>query len=183
MNIIRGFREIFVLLPHKYKTTNMKERYDRLETLRIILSRGETGSQESILRQLSRHGFDVTQATLSRDLRKLKAVKVPIPEGYRYILPEHPNYQRATSPATMSDFLRSTGFESIDFSGNLAVIHTRPGYAGGLASDIDAHRLPSLIGTIAGDDTILLIMAVGAGRQDVVDDLAEVIPAIKSVML
>ena len=67
----------------------MKQRFDRLETLRIILSRGEAGSQESILRELSRHGFDVTQATLSRDLRKIKAVKVPIPEGYRYIALDH----------------------------------------------------------------------------------------------
>ncbi|MDO4930408.1 MAG: arginine repressor [Bacteroidales bacterium] len=161
----------------------MKERIDRLETLRIILSRDDTGSQESILRQLSRHGFFVTQATLSRDLRKLKAVKVPLAGGYRYILPEHPNYRRTTSPGTMSDFLRATGFESIDFSGNLAVIHTRPGYAGGLASDIDARRLPTIIGTIAGDDTILLIIAEGVERQAFVDSLAEVIPAIKSIML
>lgn len=161
----------------------MKERLDRLETLRIILSRGEAGSQESILRQLARHGFDVTQATLSRDLRKLKAVKIPLADGYRYILPEHPHYQRTTSPSTVSDYLRSTGFESIDFSGNLAVVHTRPGYAGGLASDIDARRLPSVIGSIAGDDTILLILAEGTTRQDVVDELAELVPAIKRTML
>lgn len=161
----------------------MKERLDRLETLRIILSRGEAGSQESILRQLARHGFDVTQATLSRDLRKLKAVKIPLADGYRYILPEHPHYQRTTNPSTVSDYLRSTGFESIDFSGNLAVVHTRPGYAGGLASDIDARRLPSVIGSIAGDDTILLILAEGTTRQDVVDELAELVPAIKRTML
>lgn len=161
----------------------MKERFDRLETLRLILARGEAGSQESILRQLARHGFDVTQATLSRDLRKLKAVKVPIPDGYRYILPEHPHYRRTTSPATMADFVRSTGFESVDFSGNLAVLHTRPGYAGGLASDIDARRLPSVVGTIAGDDTILIVMAEGTTRTQLTDDLAEVIPAMKGMVL
>ncbi len=161
----------------------MKERYDRLETLRIILARAEASSQEDILGLLQRHGFEVTQATLSRDLRKLKAVKVSTAEGYRYILPEHPNYQRSTTPATMSDFLRATGFESVDFSGNLAVVHTRPGYAGGLASDIDARRLPSIVGSIAGDDTILLVIAEGVERQTVVDDLAKVMPALKSVML
>ncbi len=161
----------------------MKERSTRLETLRIILSRGEAGSQESILRQLTRHGFDVTQATLSRDLRKLRAVKVSTAYGYRYILPEHPNYQRSTTPGSMSEFLRTTGFESLDFSGNLAVMHTRPGYAGGLASDIDSRPLTSIIGTIAGDDTILIIMAEGAKRQDVIDDLSMVLPAIKSIML
>ena len=78
----------------------MKQRYDRLETLRIILSRGEAGSQESILRQLTHMGFDVTQATLSRDLRKLKAVKVPYGDSYRYILPEHPHYQRKIGRAS-----------------------------------------------------------------------------------
>ena len=161
----------------------MKQRFDRLETLRIILSRGEAGSQESILRELSRHGFDVTQATLSRDLSKIKAVKVPITQAYRYNLPAHPHYQRKTSPSTMSDYLRASGFESIDFSGNLAVVHTRPGYAGGLASDIDARSLPTIIGTIAGDDTVLIIMAEGTERQSLIDDLATVIPAIKSVML
>lgn len=82
----------------------MKQRYDRLETLRIILSRGEAGSQESILRQLTHMGFDVTQATLSRDLRKLKAVKVPYGDSYRYILPEHPHYQRNTQPPRSQTF-------------------------------------------------------------------------------
>ena len=165
------------------KYTIMKERYDRLDTLRIILSRGEAGSQESILRQLSRHGFDVTQATLSRDLRKLKAVKISVPEGFRYILPEHPGYRRNITPSTMAGFLHSTGFESLDFSGHLAVLHTRPGYAGGLASDIDAHRLPTVIGTVAGDDTILIVMHEGTTRQMFIDSLAEVIPAIKSILL
>ena len=83
----------------------------------------------------------------------------------------------------MSDYLRASGFESIDFSGNLAVVHTRPGYAGGLASDIDARSLPTIIGTIAGDDTVLIIMTEGTERQSLIDDLATVIPAIKSVML
>ena len=173
----------------------MKQRFDRLETLRIILKRSRQKAILTILNQrrittqeqlrdaLLEQGIRVTQATLSRDLRKIKAVKVPIPEGYRYILPDHPHYQRKTSPSTISDYLRASGFESIDFSGNLAVVHTRPGYAGGLASDIDARSLPTIIGTIAGDDTVLIIMAEDTNRQSLIDDLATVIPAIKSVML
>ena len=62
-------------------------------------------------------------------------------------------------------------------------MHTRAGYASGLASDIDAHKLSNVIGTIAGDDTILLIMAEGVSRQDFIDELATVVPAIKSVVL
>lgn len=160
----------------------MKERADRLDTLRIILGSKEAGSQEGILRELSRHGFGVTQATLSRDLRKLKAVKVLGANGYRYILPDHPLYRRTATPAVASDFLRNTGFERIDFSGNLAVVHTRPGYAAGLASDIDAHRLPGVVGTIAGDDTILLVMSEGTDRQELIDELAVIVPAVRDVL-
>lgn len=161
----------------------MKERADRLDTLRVILSSKETSSQDDLLRELAHHGFRVTQATLSRDLHKLKAAKVMSASGYRYILPEHPQYRRTASPAVVSDFLRNTGFERIAFSGNLAVVHTRPGYAAGLASDIDGHRLPSVAGTIAGDDTILLVVSEGTDRQTFIDELAEVVPAVKSVVL
>lgn len=161
----------------------MKDRLNRLETLRVILASKEAGSQEDILRELHRNGYNVTQATLSRDLRRLHAAKVLGASGYRYVLPENPLYRRHVNPAVVPDFLRNTGFESIDFSGNLAVLHTRAGYAGGLASDIDGHHLATVAGTIAGDDTILIIIAEGATRQNFVDDLATVVPAVKSVVL
>jgi len=161
----------------------MKDRLNRLETLRVILASAEHGSQYEILNEMKRHGFKVTQATLSRDLRKLHAVKVLGSSGYKYILPENPQYRRPVSPTAVPEYLRNTGFISIDFSGNLAILHTRAGYAGGLASDIDSHHLQTVVGTIAGDDTILLVVAEDAGRQDVVDELATVIPAIKSIVL
>ena len=155
----------------------------RLEVLRVILASSQMGSHEDILTELARNGWDVTQATLSRDLSKLHAAKVLSENGYRYILPDHPLYRRTVSPDVVPQYLRNTGFLSIDFSGPLAVLHTRPGYAGGLASDIDARSLPTIIGTIAGDDTVLIIMAEDTNRQSLIDDLATVIPAIKSVML
>ncbi|MGN0086621.1 MAG: arginine repressor [Alloprevotella sp.] len=161
----------------------MYNRYDRLEALRIILSNHTAGSQEDILRELRGYGHEVTQATLSRDLQKLKAVKVRSAEGYMYTLPEHKLYRRTVSSDNAAEYLRNTGFRGLDFSGNLAVLHTREGYAQGLASDIDAHALPSVVGTIAGDDTILLVMAENASQQQLVDELAGVIPAMKSVML
>lgn len=161
----------------------MNDRLNRLESLRLILSNKETSSQEDILRELSRQGYRVTQATLSRDLRTLKASKVPGASGFRYMLPEHPQYVRRVRPSAVPEYLRNSGFLSLSFSGNLAVLHTRPGYAGGLASDIDAHRLGSVAGTIAGDDTILIIMNEEADRHRLTDELAGIIPAIKSVML
>lgn len=161
----------------------MKDRLNRLETLRVVLASKENGSQYEILHELKNHGFKVTQATLSRDLRKLRAIKVLGPSGYKYVLPENPQYRRSVSPTVVPEYLRNTGFLSIDFSGNLAVVHTRVGYAAGLASDIDSHHLQTVVGTIAGDDTILLVVAEDAGRQDVVDELATVVPAVKSVVL
>ena len=104
-------------------------------------------------------------------------------EGYRYILPESPLYRRTVKPEIVPEYLRNTGFLSIDFSGNLAVLHTRPGYAAGLASDIDSHKLHTAVGTVAGDDTILVVMNETVERQEFIDELSTVIPAIKSIVL
>lgn len=161
----------------------MSSRSQRLEVLRVILASREMGSHEEILKELAHNGWNVTQATLSRDLSKLHAAKILGEDGYRYILPEHPLYRRTVKPDVVPQFLRNTGFMSINFSGNLAVLHTRPGYAAGLAWDIDNRHLSTSIGTIAGDDTILIIMREGVSREQFTDELATVIPAVKSVVL
>ena len=169
------------LCPIK-KNDSMK-RLDRIETLRYILTTQRVGGQNDILHELARHGFHVTQATLSRDLHRLKAVKIPTEEGFAYVLPDNPLYRRTNSPRAVPDYLRPAGFVSLDFSGNMAVMHTRPGYAGSMASEIDTHGLTGVIGTLAGDDTILIIMNETTPRQTVIDQLGELFPAVKSVML
>lgn len=163
---------------------NIKDRSSRLEALRAILTTKESGTQEELLAELQQAGHHITQATLSRDLRVIKATKIMSGVGYRYILPEHPLYKRSVTPSVVPEYLRlGSGFESMDFSRNMAVIHTRPGYAGGLASDIDHHHLSTVLGTVAGDDTILVILHEEAERQLFVDELADVIPAVKSILL
>lgn len=161
----------------------MNNRMQRLEVLRVILASNKMGSHEEILHELARNGWQITQATLSRDMSMLHAAKVLSENGYRYILPGNPLYKRVVKPDVVPGYLRSTGFERIVFSGNLAVLHTRPGYAAGLASDIDTHNLPTVAGSIAGDDTILLVISEGCTRQEFTDELATIIPAIKSVVL
>ena len=156
----------------------------RLEVLRVILaSSNDLGSHEEILKELAQNGWNVTQATLSRDHSKLHAAKVLTAEGYRYILPESPMYHRTIKPDIVPQYLRNSGFLSIAFSGHMAVLKTRPGYAAGLASDIDAHKLETVLGTIAGDDTILVIIREEASRQELTDELAQVIPALRSIVL
>lgn len=158
-------------------------RTKRLEALRLVLSRRESNSQESLLHELSKMGIQVNQSTLSRDLRSLKATKVASAGGYKYILPDHPSYKRAVTAITAPEFLRNSGFLSLTFSRNIAVVHTRPGYAAVIASDIDSAELDVVVGTIAGDDTIMVVLHEDVERQAAIDDLAKAIPAIKSVML
>ena len=162
----------------------MSNRMQRLEVLRVILGSGNAlSSHEEILQELANNGWNVTQATLSRDLSKLHAAKILTTDGYRYILPESPMYHRTVKPDVVPQYLRNTGFLSIAFSGHMAVLKTRPGYAAGLASDIDAHKLETVLGTIAGDDTILMIIREDASRQQMTEELAVVIPALRSIVL
>ena len=83
----------------------------------------------------------------------------------------------------MPEFLRNTGVLGLEVSGNIVVMHTRPGYAAGITTEIDSHRFETICGTLAGDDTILAIMREGVDRQQVIDELAVVLPAVKSILL
>lgn len=78
-----------------------------------------------------------------------------------------------------SEMLSASGFLSLDFSGNIAVIHTRPGYASSMAYDIDNRPCEGIIGTIAGDDTIIMVMREGFNRKELVKYLSGVVPGMK----
>ena len=156
----------------------MKDKVNRLEAIKSIVSANRVSGQEELLQRLREQGFDLTQATLSRDLKQLQIVKVSLPAGgYQYILPELAGLSRRPKISRGGSFAASNGFLSI--SGNMAVIKTRPGYAGSTASDIDAHTLPELLGTIAGDDTVLLIWREEVSRERAVEALRIIIPNIQ----
>lgn len=161
----------------------MRNRMHRLEVLRVILDSSEMGSHEEILRELRKNGVKVTQATLSRDLNKLHAAKVVGNNGYHYVLPGNPLFRHTVKSDIVPQYLRNTGFESIVFSGNMAILRTRTGYASGLASDIDAKNLSTIAGCIAGDDTIIIVINEGCSREQFTDELATVVPAVKSIVL
>lgn len=160
----------------------MKVKNSRLDAIRLILSTQEIGSQEELLSVLAQEGFKLTQATLSRDLHQLRVVKTVGLQGrYRYVL-TRPHQQRHDSkqgdvrPVTPSQ--EASGFVSIKFSGNMAVIRTRPSYASTLAYHIDNHDFPEILGTIAGDDTVMLVIAEDATRGAVLRALRSIIPNI-----
>ncbi|MDS1116610.1 arginine repressor [Gordonia westfalica] len=125
-----------------------------------ILSTNQVRSQSELQRLLAQQGIEATQATLSRDLDELGAVKLRAADGGAgvYVVPEDGSPVRGVSGGTdrlsrlVSELLVST-----DSSGNLAVLRTPPGAAHYLAAALDRARLPDVVGTIAGDDTIFVV--------------------------
>ena len=159
----------------------MKAKNSRLDAIKMIISSKEIGSREELLQELSKEGFQLTQATLSRDLKQLKVAKAASMNGnYVYVLPNNTMYKRITESHSATEMLRMDGIRGLEFSGNLAVIRTRPGYASSVAYDIDTHNLNEILGTIAGDDTILLVLREGCTRSSVVNALSLLIPNIQS---
>ena len=158
----------------------MKSKNNRLDAIKMIISSKEIGSQDELLQELMKEGYSLTQATLSRDLKQLKVAKAASMNGnYVYVLPNNTMYKRTTEQHSASEMLMYNGFVSIDFSSNLAVIKTRPGYASRLAYDIDNHDFEEILGTIAGDDTILLVLREGYTRTSIRNALSLIIPNIQ----
>lgn len=125
-----------------------------------ILAQHQVRSQSELARLLAAEGIDTTQATLSRDLDELGAVKLRAPDGGVgvYVVPEDGAPVRGVSGGT--DRLARLLAEllvSADASGNIAVLRTPPGAAQYLASALDRASLPDIVGTIAGDDTIFVV--------------------------
>ena len=142
------------------KTTPETNRAGRQARIVAILSSSSISSQSELAARLADAGIDVTQATLSRDLEELGAVKLRGADGGVgvYIVPEDGSPVRGVSGGTdrMSRLLGEL-LVSTDASGNLAVLRTPPGAAHYLASAIDRAALPDVVGTVAGDDTILVV--------------------------
>lgn len=146
----------------------MKNRKRRVELIVDLIKNNCISSQEELSKLLSENGFNVTQATLSRDLKMLKTTKVPTDRGtYMYILPDNNSVKDkllASEQTSLSPHYQA-GFISLEFSENIAIIKTRNGYAQGLAYDIDMSRTPEIVGTLAGTDTIMAVLRPGIDHE------------------
>ena len=147
----------------------MANKRDRQNTIREIISSKVVGSQEELRRLLLQRGWDVTQSTLSRDLRELRLARIPTPNGAV-------RYAEADSGATDDggpalEALLPALFTNVDGVGELVVLHTLVGGAQPLAVALDAEEWPELVGTLAGDDTILLICRSVSAREKVIKRL------------
>ncbi len=150
-------------------------RTKRLLEISKLIKNHKIGNQEELLAMLNEKGFSYTQATLSRDLKALKAGKIADEErGHIYALPgdEVKIYTGDEIKGAVNK-----GYLSIEYSANMAVIKTLPGFASGIALRIDSLKAFEILGTIAGDDTILVISREGISRQDLHNMLTREIPA------
>ena len=152
-----------------------------MEVLKMLISSKELGSQEEVLKALEMEGFQITQATLSRDMKQLKVAKAASMNGkYVYVLPNETMYKRVSKPSTVKEMMQTSGLLSINFSGNMVVIKTRPGYASSIAYNIDSSDIPQILGTIAGDDTIFMVKGVGVTNGEVIEGLRHALPKIEN---
>ncbi|HTO90329.1 MAG TPA: hypothetical protein VMJ70_04295 [Candidatus Sulfotelmatobacter sp.] len=128
----------------------------RLATLARLLSGHRFGSQEELADALARDGFEVTQGTLSRDLRSLGVGKRPGADGrsvYELPAPAAETLDRERQLIDLKSFVNE-----VRVAQNLMVVRTPPGHAHGVGRAIDLADYPGVIGTVAGDDTILVIV-------------------------
>ena len=143
----------------------------------MIISSQELSKQEELMAELEKAGYPTAQATLSRDLKLLRVVKAQNDSGrYVYMLPEERSFRSISDNHVTVMAMNRLGALGVKFSGNLAVMQTLPGHASHVAYDIDKADIPCVLGTIAGDDTVLLVLAEGTERPDFLDALSGVIP-------
>lgn len=137
-----------------------------------LLAEQAVTSQTHLVELLAADGVQATQATVSRDLEDLGAIKVRVAGGETvYAIPELPAEQRAPE-----DHLRRVFGDwvvEVAHSGNLVVLRTPPGSAHVVGSALDRAGLPEILGTVAGDDTLIVVVAEAAGGAAVADRLAD----------
>lgn len=158
----------------------MKNKNERLQAIRRIISKKKISSQDELLRLLVIEGFQMTQATLSRDLHQLKVSKMPgADDSYVYVLKnqESPTFTNIKAGFPLNGFL------TMQFVQGMAIIRTLPGFASGIASAIDTMHIKEIAGTIAGDDTILLIPGDGIAKEEITRKLSRFIPGLNSKLL
>jgi len=133
----------------------MKERLERLKSIRALIKANRIDSQEKLLQLLAEGGINVTQATLSRDLKYLKVGKVSDGNaGYYYTVPSDEE-RRESERHYSQDFLR--GYVSIDWNSTTAVVRTFSGHSDSVALAIDNMGLDEVLGTIAGRDNVVFV--------------------------
>lgn len=134
-----------------------------------IVSNETIGTQKELAERLQQEGFETTQATISRDIKELLLVKVNIGgDRYKYVIAQETPVTDAKLRMVLREFILS-----YDYSENLLILNTAPGNANTVASAIDRARWPQVIGTLAGDDTVMLVIKPKEAVQEVVERIED----------
>ncbi|MEW4370393.1 transcriptional regulator AhrC/ArgR [Paenibacillus kandeliae] len=136
--------------------------------IREIITHQDIETQDDLVEALRQAGFQVTQATVSRDIKELLLIKIPTDDGrYKYSLPTDQRYNpvQKLKRALVDNFLQ------IDYTNNLVVMKCLPGTANSIASLVDSMEWPQIMGTISGDDTMLIICRTGEDSQKVIEQI------------
>ena len=153
---------------------SMNQKSKRLSIIRKIIRSEYISSQEELIKRLEECCVQITQSTLSRDLKYMHVAKVPHKEkGYIYVLPNSSRDDLVISPNITDNIL------DIAFSGNMCVISTKPGYASAISVPIDSKGINEILGTIAGDNTILLILRDGFDMDSLMEQLYMLFPSLR----
>src|SRR3954464_7199214 len=140
--------------------------------IRDIISNYEIETQDDLVDHLKNAGYNVTQATVSRDIKELHLVKVPLPNGsYKYSLPADQRF----NPEHKLHRALTDAFVSIDGASHFLVMKTLPGNSHAIGSLIDHLEWPELLGTICGDDTCLIICKDEEKREIIKNRLLEML--------
>lgn len=148
----------------------MKEKRQN-EILRLI-EKYDIGTQEEVALRLREAGYDVTQATVSRDIRELKLSKISIGEGRQKYVAFH--HEEVYLGEKYSRVLKE-GFASMGMAENLVVVKTVSGMAMAVAAALDAMKLKEIVGTIAGDDTIMMAVRTKEDTESIMEKIGEII--------
>ena len=155
---------------------SMNQKSKRLSIIRKIIRSEYISSQEELIKRLEECGVQITQSTLSRDLKYMHVAKVPHKDkGYIYVLPNNSRDDIVISP-NISD-----NITDIAFSGSMCVISTKPGYASAISVPIDNKGISEILGTIAGDNTILLILREGFDMDSLMEQLCMLFPSLRTL--
>ncbi len=152
----------------------MRMKKERQKLIKQILEEKEIGEQFQLLEELKKRGINTTQATVSRDLQEMGVVKVRIKPGvYKYELMQKGLSNRVWEKIKVAfeNFV-----ESIDYTGNLILIKTPPGNAHGVAALIDELNYDGILGTLAGDDSILVIVKQPEKTKKIVKEFQNLLP-------
>ncbi len=156
---------------------SMNQKAQRFATIRKIIRNEAISSQDELIARLNECGIEITQSTLSRDLKFMNVAKVPHKnKGYIYVLPNTAHHEIDVSSNISDNIIGLT------FSGNLGVMKTKSGYASAISVPIDNLECPAIMGTIAGDNTILIILREDANHNQVIDSLMRIFPMLSNIL-